>query len=121
MSLSSRLDKLEARGDASAGSDGRVIIMPVKHDSGHPEGSVEVIRPGWRMGMPWVHTVVTPDRMHLYPELFRDIEPPDHDVAKRPEGARINIDDRIHAGCESPHAFGSTDEEVRVVPIEVKP
>jgi len=31
--------------------------------------------------MPGVSTVVTPDKMRLYPELFHDIEPPDHDVA----------------------------------------
>ncbi len=112
---------LEARGNASAGRDGVVIIMPCKEDSGHPEGSMVVIRPGWHVGMPWISTIVTPDRMHLYPELFHDIEPPDHDVAKRPEGARINIDDRIYAGCELTHVYGCTDEEVRVVPIEVKP
>src|SRR5208283_3898943 len=100
MSLSSRLDRLEAREDASAGRDGVVIKVPVKQDSGHPEGSVVVIRPGRCMGMPWTSTIVTPDRMHLYPELFHDIEPPDHDVAKRPEGARISIGDRIYAGCE---------------------
>ncbi len=81
MSLSSRLHKLEARGDASAGRDGVVLILPVKDDSGYPEGSVVVIRPGRRVGMPGVSTVVTPDKMRLYPELFHDIEPPDHDVA----------------------------------------
>jgi|SRR5271157_1295845 len=94
MSLSSRLDKLEARVDASAGRDGVVLILPVKDDSGYPEGSVVVIRPGRCVGMPRVSMILTPDRMHLYPELFHDIEPPDHDVAKRPEGARISIRNR---------------------------
>ncbi len=44
MSLLTRLDKLEARWDAFAGRNGVVLILPVKLDSGRPEGSKVVIR-----------------------------------------------------------------------------
>jgi hypothetical protein len=81
MSLSSRLDRLEARGDAFVGRDGVVLILPCKNDSGYPECSWQVIRPDWDVRMPWFSTIVTPDQMHLYPELFRNIESTDRDVA----------------------------------------
>jgi hypothetical protein len=105
MSLSSRMDKLEARRDASIRTNGVVLIMPCKEDSGHPEGSMVVIRPDRYVGMPWISTVVTPDRMHLYPELFHDIEPPDHDVAGRapinlPEDPRRNGREHLDAAEE---------------------
>ncbi len=69
MSLQTRLDRLEVSIATTAAreKDLAVVLLPCIDNDGNPPGSWEVIRGAHS-------TVVTPDKRHLYPDWFDDIE-----------------------------------------------